>query len=815
MRHRMMQPSIGMMMLCALAVLGSCQTVDRPGPLADGSVLLPNQWRLTPAGEQIPVGDLPLAMALSPDGRYLLVTNNGYADQYVSVIDVEARQETGRIPMTESWLGLAFSPSGNRVYVSGGGSDEIEVQRFEAGSVEAERTLPVKAANDAAPYFVSGLAVSGDGKTLYACALRQSKLMVFDLASEGALPAYVDVGPFPYAVVLDEVGNRAFVSNWGDRSISVVDLDAGTESRRIPVGDHPNAMVISADARRLFVVSANSNELSVVDLDRLAVVSVVDLSPYPGAPPSGSTPNGVALSHDGSTLYVVNADNNSVSVMDVTGPEPRFGGWIPTGWYPTAIATSADDGTLFIANGKGLGSRANPHGPQPTMREASPEYIGLLFLGTVSVVPVPDADRLEDLTEQVRRNNGFDTIVKASDRATSPVAARAIPRHLGEPSLIRHVFYILKENRSYDQVLGDLPQGEGDPTLTLFGRDVSPNHHALAETFVLFDNFYVDAEVSQDGHSWSMGAYATDFTEKLWPTNYSGRTFPAPIYLSIAYPTAGFLWDAASAAGVTYRSYGEFARKLEDGTAGSALPGLAGHVAPHYPILDLTIRDQARADEFAADLREMTASGTVPALNIIQLPSDHTMGTRAGAPTPRAMMADNDLALGRIVDTISHSPIWKESVVFVIEDDTQNGPDHIDAHRTVALIASPYAKRGFVDHTMYDTVSLLRTLELILGIPPMSQYDAAAIPMFAAFTDDPDPAPYEALPNSWPLDELNTEESYAAALSARMNFDDMDAAPELLLNEIIWKSVHGANSSMPQPHTRRQWLGGDDEDEDG
>jgi phospholipase C len=363
-------------------------------------------------------------------------------------------------------------------------------------------------------------------------------------------------------------------------------------------------------------------------------------------------------------------------------------------------------------------------------------------------------------------------------------------------------------------VLGDLPQGEGDPSLTLFGRDVSPNHHALAETFVLFDNFYVDAEVSQDGHSWSMGAYATDFTEKLWPTNYSGRTFPAPIYLSIAYPTAGFLWDAAAAAGVTYRSYGEFARKLEDGTAGSPLPGLAGHVAPHYPILDLTVRDQARADEFAADLREMTAAGTVPALNIIQLPSDHTMGTRAGAPTPRAMMADNDLALGRIVDTISHSPIWKESVIFVIEDDTQNGPDHIDAHRTVALIASPYAKRGFVDHTMYDTVSLLRTLELILGIPPMSQYDAAAIPMFAAFTDDPDPAPYEALPNGWPLDELNTEESYAAALSARMNFDDMDAAPELLLNEIIWKSVHGASSSMPQPHTRRQWLVDDDEDED-
>jgi len=799
------------LILMALTLLAACQPVARPGLRSDGSVLLPNQWTLTPTGEQIPVGDLPLAMALSPDGRYLLVTNNGYADQYVSVIDVALRHEIGKIPMSESWLGLAFSPTGDRVYVSGGGTDEIAVQRFDRGTFEQERTLRAKADGDEAPYFVSGLAVSGDGRTLYACALRQSKLMVFDLESEDAVPAYVDVGAFPYTVVLDEKAGRGFVSNWGDRSISVIDLATRRESRRIAVGDHPNAMVVSPDTRRLYVTSANSNELSVIDLDGLTVTSVVDLSPYPDAPPSGSTPNGLALSPDAKSLYIANADNNSITVLDLTGPTPRFAGWIPTGWYPTAALTSADGKTLFVANGKGLGSRANPGGPQPTDTKRSLEYIGQLFLGTVAVVPVPERDALARMTAQVRQNNGF-KVPAGQTAPAAPVQARAIPRHLGEPSLIKHVFYILKENRSYDQVFGDLPQGEGDPSLTLFGREISPNHHALAETFVLFDNFYVDAEVSQDGHSWSMGAYATDFTEKLWPTNYSGRNFPQPLYLPIAYPTAGFLWDASAAAGVTYRSYGEFARRMEDGTSGSPLPALNGHVAPHYPILDLTIRDQARADAFAADLEQLIADDSVPALNILSLPSDHTMGTRPGAPTPRAMMADNDLALGRIIDTISHSPIWKESVVFVIEDDSQNGPDHIDAHRTVALIASPYAKRGFVDHTMYDTVSLVRTLELILGIPPMSQYDAAAIPMFAPFTDRPDPTPFDALPARWQMDERNTEQSPGAALSARMNFDDLDAAPERLLNEIIWKSVRGADSEMPQPHTRRNWLADADDD---
>jgi len=795
-----------------ILTLVSCVSVDRPGARPDGSILLPNNWVLTPAGEQIPVGDLPLAMAMTPDDKWLLVANNGYADQYVSVIDVANRSEVHRIPMEESWLGLAFNQDASRLYVSGGGSDEIEVHAFNDGDTRHERTLAVKAADDDTPYFVSGLAVSRDEQRLYACALRQQALLVFDLAGD-ALPARIEVGAYPYTVVIDESRDRAYVSNWGGASISVIDLTAQQELLKIAVGDHPNAMVLSAGAGRLFVTSANSNELSAIDLDSNQVEEVVDLSPYPGAPASGSTPNGLALSVDGNTLYLVNADNNSVSVVDVSGNGLRVTGYIPTGWYPTAVALTSDDRTMFVANGKGLSSKPNPKGPQPIDRERAAEYIGELFLGTVSVLPIPDAAQLGSWTRQVMANNGFDDMQSRLERGSAGVPARALPRHLGEPSVIKHVFYILKENRTYDQILGDLSQGEGEASLALFNRRVSPNHHGLAEDFVLFDNFYVDAEVSMDGHSWSMGAMATDFNEKLWPTNYSGRTFPAPIYIDVSFPSAGFLWDAAAAAGVSYRNYGEFAEAGEDGSY-SPLPALRDHMSSSYPALDLSISDQVRADVFIEELYEMIDGGTLPALNILSLPRDHTYGTRPGSPTPRAMMADNDLALGRIVAAISKSPVWGESVIFVIQDDSQNGPDHIDAHRTVSLIASPFAKRRFVDHTMYDTVSLLRTLELILGIPPMSQYDAAAVPMFDAFTDAPDLSPYRLRASTWPLDELNSTESYGAEVSSRMNFVDMDAAPERLLNEIIWKSIKGVDSDMPVPHTRRAWLEDEDDDDD-
>lgn len=813
---------LGLVIAFVLGCSGDRQSVRRPGLQADGSILLPNNWSLTPAGEHIQVGDLPLGMALSPDGRHLAVTNNGYADQYVSIIDLETRQELQRSPMERSWLGLAYSPDGDRLFVSGGGSDLVEVFRVARGKGQREAVLPLKPASDTTPYFAAGLVVTHDGRWLVATALRKNRLVKFDLA-RGERVANIDVGEFPYTVVAHPDNATLFVSNWGGKSISVVDLASDAEVGRIPVGSHPNAMRLSPDGDRLFVTNANSNDVSIVDVQRRTVVETIDLSPYPGAP-SGTTPNGMTLSSDGSTLYVVNADNNDVAVVDVSRSPARLKGLIPTGWYPTAVVLAEDAELLLVASAKGLGSKPNPLGPQPAINypRTVPEvqYIGRLFLGTVSFIAEPAERELAEYTAQVVRNNGFDRMDGTMSVADAQgVPPQAVPRRVGEPSLIKYVFYIIKENRTYDQVLGDLPQGEGDSSLTLFGRDVTPNHHALAEAFVLFDNFYVDAEVSADGHEWSMGAIATDFVEKLWPTGYSDRGFPfvAEGSFEIAFPDAGYLWDAAVRAGVTYRSYGEFVRYGPGRSypVQTRMDNLEGHIAPDYPPYDLRVPDVERAAEFIREFDAQVAQDAVPQLNIIRLPNDHTAGTRPGYPTPLSMVADNDLALGRIVDAISHSPIWNETAIFVVEDDSQNGPDHIDSHRTIALVASPYARRGLVDHTMYDTVSILKTIELILGLPHLSQYDAAAVPMVLAFQNEPDMTPYTTLPNRIPLDSLNAPNAFGAELSLRMNLEELDAAPEELLNEIIWKSVKGAASVMPRPHTTRKWIDLDDDEKDG
>jgi len=502
--------------------------------------------------------------------------------------------------------------------VSGGAADAVEVYRFADGRVEEERTLSLRRDGDETPHFTAGLAITDDGRWLVAAALRQARVVRFDLV-RGVRVGDIEVGAFPYAVVAHPDNRTAFVSNWGDRSISVVDIVDGTELDRIAVGSHPNAMVLSGDGARLYVTNANSNDLSIIDVNERVVVETVDLSPYPGAP-GGTTPNGLVLSSDGGTLYVVNADNNDLAVVDVSQTPAQVRGLIPTGWYPTAVARTSDDRTLFIANGKGLGSKPNPKGPQPVRnyprQQAETQYIGRLFPGTVSFVERPDAGTLARYTEQVVANNGFADMNLEQVRSAADVPARAIPRRVGEPSLIRHVFYIIKENRTYDQVLGDLPQGEGDRSLTLFGREITPNHHALAEGFVLFDNFYVDAEVSADGHEWSMGAIATDFVEKLWPTGYSDRGFPytSEGSFEIAFPDAGYLWDAAARAGVTYRSYGEFVRYGPDGgyPVQTRMENLEGHIAPHYPPYDLRVPDVDRAAAFIEDFEALVAAGEVP-----------------------------------------------------------------------------------------------------------------------------------------------------------------------------------------------------------
>ncbi|HSK08218.1 MAG TPA: alkaline phosphatase family protein, partial [Vicinamibacterales bacterium] len=547
---------------------------------------------------------------------------------------------------------------------------------------------------------------------------------------------------------------------------------------------------------------ANTNAVWVLDLAEGVAREQISVSLYPNAP-VGSTPNALALSPDGRTLLVANADNNTLAVVDVTtAGRSEVEGFIPTGWYPTGVLFTPDGKRILVLSGKGLTSMANPRGPIGDF-----QYTGSMLQGSLSLVPVPDGPTLAAMTKQVYELVPYKEATRLAP-AGAPKAS-PIPGKVGQASPIKYVFYVIRENRTYDQVLGDMPRGNGDPNLTLFGAAVTPNAHALAEEFVLFDNFYCDAEISMDGHSYSTAAYATDTIEKIWPTNYGGRgatylgeggwTMRGP-FGNFAAPPDGYIWDFAKRAGVTVRSYGEFAQWKERwGPVEATVPGLQGLVHPTFPPYDTMIPDNKRVDVWLEEFRQFEANGQLPRLSIIRLGNDHTNGTRAGSPTPRAMVAENDYALGRVVEAISKSRYWKESAIFVLEDDAQNGPDHVDAHRSVLLVASPFARRGHVDSTLYTTSGVLRTMELILGIPPMSQLDAAAAAMYEAFQATPVVSPFALRPALYPFDEMNAPNAPGALASLRMNLEEADMAPELELNEIIWMSVHGARAKMPPP----------------
>ncbi|MCE5248641.1 bifunctional YncE family protein/alkaline phosphatase family protein, partial [bacterium] len=661
--------------------------------------------------------------------------------------------------------------------------------------------------------FPAGLAVTRDNALMFVAENRDSSFSVVSVAQR-QVKKRIKVGPFPYGVKIAHSRQKVYVSLWGGKRLSARSTLTGELVAEIAVGDHPNAMILSPDESLLYVACANTDEVCVVDTAKDEVIETIGLHPYPNAP-FGSTPNALALSPDGTTLYVAHATNNDVAVVDVSKRgKSVVKGLIPVGWYPTALMMSHDGKKLYVANAKGLTSKPNPKGPNPYKRgDSQTEYIGALFNGTVSVIPVPEGRQLARYTRQVEKNNGFNEAARKLMEKERNVKPQPIPRRVGEPSLIKHVIYIIKENRTYDQVFGDIARGNGDSTICLFGEDVTPNHHALAEQFVLLDNFYVDAEVSADGHEWSTAAIATDFVEKSWPAAYSGRGLPYPSEgaFEIAYPTNGYIWEAVGRNGLSYRSYGEFIAARGD-SAVAQHSALVGHFDPLFKTWDLSYPDTLRAAEFIRELNEFEQKGALPNFIILRLPNDHTDGTRPGTRSPRAMVADNDLALGQIVEAVSHSRFWKETAIFVIEDDAQNGPDHVDAHRTIALAISPYIRRGSVDNTMYDTASMLRTMELILGLQPMSQYDAAAFPMVGCFTDKPDLTPYTTLRPRVLLDEVNSPMAYGAEESLAMDFSREDATPEIRLNEIIWKSIRGENSEMPRPINHRSRYDDDDDD---
>ena len=769
-----------------------------PGAVTDGTMMLPNGWRLAPAGRHVAVGNLPLNVVQSPDSRYLVVTNNGLAKPSLTIIDVASWTVKNTTAVDHAWFGLAWHPDGTKLYSAGATQNSVLEYVYGDGLLTRMRTfaLPPLGSGET---FAGGLAVSRDGRRLYVTRLFAQTLSAIDLTS-GQVVNTVPLSAEPYTCVVSADGKTVYVSLWGGARVEVFDAASLVLKGELESGEHPNAMALSNDGRRLFVASGSTSSVWVYDTFSLLPIEQISTSLFPQAPPT-ATPNSVALSPDGQTLLVANADNNAVAVVDVSNiARSQVQGFIPTGCYPTGAIFSRDGKQIFVLSGKGLAPAPNPGN----------EGLDRRLLGAVSVIPTPDRTTLADYTRKVYAVTPYSDATRL-DPANAPVGS-PIPRTVGASSPIKHVFYVIRENRTYDQIFGDVSAGNGDPRLTGFGRDVTPNAHSVAENFVLFDNFYVDADVSYNGHAYSTAAYSTDFVEKVWQTYYGNR---GGVYLSegdgfmrnpfgnITAPLQGYIWDYARRANVSVRSYGEFVRTKSKSSSGDvmaeAVPGLRGLVAPAFAGFDLDIPDNRRLDVWTQEFNDYVSNGNLPQLSIMRLGNDHTSGSRAGAPTPRAMIGENDLAIGRLIETISNSVYWKDSAIFILEDDAQNGPDHVDSHRSVLLMASPFAKRMTVDHTFYTTSGVLRTIELILGLPPMSQYDAAARPLYNAFQSTPNLAPYRRAFPIIPLDEKNLPNAFGSAISLSMDFSDADRAPEALLNEIIWRSVKGAGSPMPPP----------------
>ncbi|MBU6401256.1 MAG: SMP-30/gluconolactonase/LRE family protein [Verrucomicrobia bacterium] len=762
--------------------------------------LLFNGWGVTPAGGQVTVSDLALKLVVAPDRQRLVAVSGGFNNTGLTLLDLASRRVTQFLPLNEAWNGLAFSGDGKRLYVSGGDSGFIHVFDYADGQARFERS--VKPATNFSPVFLASITVHpGTGK-LYVCNEANHELWVLDPASL-ALEATVAVGQFPHTCVMGADHRHLYVSNWGSRTVSVVDTQSNRRVRDLTVGLRPNDMALAPDGR-LFVACAGDNTVNVIQtrtLEKLGEAAsparrlwegtreIISTSLYPQSP-EGSTPDGVAVSPDGKTLFVANADNNDVLVVDVSDPNVSVvNGFIPVGWYPTALAVSPDNHTLLVANGKGLGARANvpvrTAKPQRLHQPPAFDYIGRTLEGTISCIPRPSAAQMAAYTEQVRRNSPFTP--EAMHRA--PIRSdTVIPDQVGQPCPIKYVLYIIKENRTYDQVFGDFkdaqgkPAGNGDPRLTMYGESVTPNHHQLARDYVLLDNLYCNGEVSVDGHSWCDAAIATDYNERSWIISYSSHG-KLPGNEEMENPAAGYLWDQCRRHGVRFKTYGEGAQRVASDCRGRWTGA----------------RDTERVKWWIQDLATAERTGDLPQFTIMSLGEDHTAGTKPGAYTPDAAVASNDLALGRIVEAATHSRFWKEMAIFVIEDDAQNGPDHVDAHRTVGLVLSPFCKRGYVDRTLYTTASMVRTMELILGLPPLTQYDAGATPMFNSFRASAQLAAYQPRIPEVDLNAKNTVKSPFARQSARMDFREYDRAPEDELNRILWYVAKGPEVPYPAP----------------
>ena len=786
---------------------------------SEDAARLPTGARLDPAGRSVDVGSMPLAMTMSPDGRHVVLLLNGWREQGLQVLDRGTGAVVQTVPQAAAFIGLAFSPRANVLFVSGGNQDVVYGYDWANGRATLRDSVILAVKPDprrSGTRYPAGLAVSPDGTRLYVAENLADSLAVIDLGSGHVIERHA-TERYPYGVAVAPNGT-VYVSAWGGYTVSVFTPTPGglEDAGRIRVARHPSALLLNADGSRLFVASGSTDRVAVIDTRAKRLIKQLD-DPPPEGPAEGSTPNALALARDGKRLFVAEADANAVAVFELSAMtsgdttargDDLLAGRIPVGWYPTALALAGD--TLWVVNGKGRGTGPNPDYPHPGtgVHTSRPRTYTLGQLsGTVTILPNArvSGGELAALTERVARANGW-TSKRPPSSAYPPIG---------------HVVYIIKENRTYDQVLGDLPQADGDTSLLFFPRPVSPNHHALAERFGIYDRFFVNAEVSPDGHNWSVAAYTTDYLQKTVPSNYSsrGRTYD---YEGMnrcsgencevpeddaAEPASGYLWDLAQRKGITFRNYGEFVipdgvdpeSRMPAGYKGNK-PFLAANTNREFPGYDLDITDQRRADVFLKEFEQFVRDGRMPQLIVLRLPNDHTAGARTNAPTPRAYMADNDLALGRIVEAISRSPFWRSTAIFVVEDDAQNGPDHVDSHRTPFFLISPWARPG-VHHRFTNTTDVVATIEEILGLGSLSQFDYYGRPLRDVWAESPDLSPYRALTPAVSLDERNPPRGRGARESERLDLAFEDIADEDLFNQILWRAIKGEH--VPFPGTTR------------
>jgi DNA-binding beta-propeller fold protein YncE len=843
---------------------------------------------LTPAGRQVALTGLrPQALALSPNGRLLAVSGktaelilvepaSGRILQHVLLPATPTNEAapdvvSGHILKPDkdaelSYTGLVFSPDGSRIYLSAVNGSVKVFEVDPSGTVTALESfgLPRADAPRRNVEIPTGLAVSRDGTHLYVVLNLSNKLAEME-AKTGKILRTWNVGVAPYDVILN--GDKAYVSNWGGRrptpdsitgpagrgtrvrvdpvryianegSISIINLAVSNNVSEILTGLHTSALGLAPNGRYLAAANSAGDTLSVIDTRTDQLVETIWARQNPGDL-FGASPNALAFDANGRRLYVGNGTQNAVAVIEFEPGKSKLLGLIPVGWFPGAIVFDSKRDEIYVANIKGVG------GTKGTEPGEDRNFNTHQYHGTISLVPVPDQKQLEEQTRTALYNMRYPLLAAAGLPARPNQPAQPVPERTGEPSVFKHVVYLIKENRTFDQVLGDVKSGNGDASLCTFGERFTPNQHKMVRQFVLLDNTYCSGRISSDGHQWATTAFATDYMEK----SFCGfpRSYPDGMEDddtdALAYAPSGFLWDNTIARGRTLRDYGEFAitvkgwadpstkrsikfpdhwRDFTNNTqtirisSRPAVESLRSYICPNTVGWDLDIPDVFRAKQFISELKDFERTGTFPSLVIICLPNDHTSGTHPGSATPASQVADNDLAFGRIVEAISHSRFWPETCIMAIEDDPQSGWDHVSGFRTTAYVVSPYTKRGQVITTQYNQVSLIRTLELILGLPPMNQIDAIATPMFDCFTSSPDLTPFTAVPNNVPLDEINPEPKKIsdpllrryAKISAKLPLKAPDQCPDDVLNHILWFAMKG--SQVPYP----AWAASQAEDKD-